>query len=182
MSSDLMEVFRNGLAEIIPAGSVGNIDWEQITQANQVELYAESAEALLGFDSAAGLFMRVGSASFKHLVRCHGKSIGIDSLEFRLQPQKQRLQDGVGKILALIQDWQAADFKSNNQNDSITVTAVPFQVNKFVAGQVVWLHFIAGLLQEMLYWAGGGKQYPFQVKVGEDDNSLVIYFQLQPVD
>jgi len=177
-----MEVFRNGLAEIISVGSDANTDWEQITHADQVEQSAGSAEVLLGFDSAAGLFLRAGSAAFKYLVRYHGNSIGINSLAFRLQPQKRRLQDGVEKIRVLLQDWQAADLQINKKDDSLTVTAVPVQVDKFVAGQVVWLHFIAGLFQEMFYWAGGGKQYPFQVKVGEDNNSLVICFQLQPVD
>lgn len=182
VSPELATVFYKGLREIIPEDSGETPQILQLAKFDTVELLPEKAETILGRISASGLFLRIGSAAFKYIVRYHGKQIGINSLEFRLQPQKQRLRDGIGKITRLLHDWKAADLRMDEKGDSISVYVSAVQSNMPQPGQIVWLHFIAGLYQELLYWAGGGKQYPFHVKPGEVENSLVICFQLQPVD
>lgn len=181
-SFDLLEVFQKGIHEIIPAGQVSSLFGENDLQPNLVEKAANIAGNDLGVLAASGLFFQTGSAGFKHLVRKHGKSIGIDSLEFRLQPQRKRLMDGLGKLINLLETWQAAAFSTKRSGDSVEVKVTAIERGNSLTGKRIWLHFIAGLFQEYLYWAGGGKQYPFEIKQDESGGALVICFQLQPVD
>ncbi len=181
-SPDLMIVFRKGLREVIPDASGEIPDILNLANTESIELLSNQVEEILGRTSASGLFLRIGSAAFKYIVRYHGEKTGIDSLEFRLQPQKQRMRDCIEKINHLLRNWKAADLRIEEIDDTLNITACAVQGNKSLPGQIVWLHFIAGLYQALLYWAGGGKQYPFHVKPGEVENSLVICFQLQPVD
>jgi hypothetical protein len=177
---DLLEVFQKGIHEIIPANQVQVLFGD--TQPGSLEFAVDTAIKELGVQAASGLFFQTGSAVFKHLVRSQGSSIGIDSLEFRLQPQRKRLSDGLDKLIKLLESWQAAVFSTKRSGDSVEVMAKTPEGTFSATGKRIWLHFIAGLFQEYLYWAGGGKQYPFEIKSGESADSLIICFQLLAVD
>ncbi len=171
-----------GMEEILPEDLVKKTLGEEIEGFIQPEYAAKHAISMLGEVPASGLFLRGGSASFKYIVRYYGKAIGINSLQFRLQPQKQRLQDGVEKLTGLLVEWQAAAITIDRNGDQMTINARPATGGTLSPVRTVWLHFIAGLFQEFIYWAGGGKQYPFKVTTNEMGGSMVICFQLQPMD
>jgi hypothetical protein len=182
MSIDLLEAFQKGLEEILPADQIRNLLGENLGENISPESAAEKAVVEFGPVAASGLFFRSGSAAFKHIVYKHGKAIGIDSLEFRLQPQRDRLQDGVEKIAIQLKNWQTANLMTKRTGDAMEIIVKPVHHGQLSGGQRVWLYFIAGMFQEFLYWAGGGKQYPFQTGPSQKGDSLVICFQLQPVD
>ncbi len=182
MSIDLLEAFQKGLEEILPADQIRNFLGENLAVDISPEQTAEKAVFEFSPMAASGLFFRSGSAAFKHIVCKHGKAIGIDSLEFRLQPQRERLQDGVEKIAGKLENWRAAAIKTKRTGDTMEILVKPADNGKLSEGQRVWLYFIAGLFQEFLYWAGGGKQYPFQTGLSQTGDSLIICFQLLPVD
>jgi hypothetical protein len=182
ISIDLLDVFQKGMREILPDDLSGKILDNSKSIGIMTLQSAERAIAEFGSVSASGLFFRSGSAAFKHIVRYHGKNIGIDNLEFRLQPQRARLQDGIEKLIRQLQGWNAANFTYKRSGDAMEVCILPVDEKEKSARLLVWLHFFAGVFLEFLYWAGGGKQYPFQVKPSPEGDALVIYFQLLPVD
>ncbi len=182
ISPELLEIFQQGLGETLTADQ--SRAYLSTADLRSFTLTAAAARAMehLGNTTASGLFFRAGTAGFKLLVRKHGKAAGIDSLEFRMQPQRKRLMDGVRKILALLVSWNAAETSLDCLDDSVRVTLSSRGEDSGSTEAFICHHFIAGLFQEFLYWAGAGKQYPFQVKPGEETGRLVICFQLQPTD
>lgn len=188
-SPDLFEVFIKGMNEVLPADQMPVLvspNSPNVLSENaiiQIENLLKGAESQFGINSASGLFFRCGGAAFKHLVRNYGKVAEIDGLDFRLQPQQKRLRDGTHKLLQLLETWQAGEFSFQQSGDLIEITASAHGINVSKAGGQIWLHFIAGLFQEYLYWAGSGKQYPFQI-IAQDKptKEIIIQFWIVPVD
>jgi hypothetical protein len=179
---DLLELFIKGMNEVFPAiqpKSAIPSDGQQVF----LETFLLEAEQDFGIISACGLFFRCGGAAFKHLVRQHGKRIGIDSIDFRLQPQQKRLMDGTQKIVHQLESWQAGKFSIQNTDELVEITASSSLATGSESQHRIWLHFVAGLFQEYLSWAGSGKQYPFQVISPEQPgNGIIIQFRIVPVD
>jgi hypothetical protein len=187
ISSDLLDIFLKGINEILPADELKilgchDAELSDKSTALLVKVVLES-EKQYGLLSACGLFFRCGSAAFKFLVRLYGKESQIDSLEFRLQPQQKRLLDGTQKMIGLLVNWQAGEFSMLTMDDLVEITASTKGNRIAEPGGYIWLHFIAGLFQEYLYWAGGGKQYPFQILAkNQPASEMVIQFRTVPVD
>jgi hypothetical protein len=181
-SSDLLDVFLKGIHEILPAYQVQAFFGGTENQSGSLETAVEIAIKEMGVQSANGVFFKSGAAAFKHLVRKNGKAIGIDSLDFRLQPQRKRLTDGLERLVRLLESWQAAVFFIKRSGDAVEVIVNTNEEAFSFTNKHVWLDFLAGLIQEYLYWAGGGKQYPFEIKSDKSSDALVICFQLLPVD
>ncbi|MEI8131260.1 MAG: hypothetical protein WCG34_02425 [Leptolinea sp.] len=188
-SPDLLEVFIKGMNEVFLAEQLSVLVPSNLPEThsgktiNPIENLLIAAERQFGIISASGLFFRCGGAAFKHLVRKYGKAAEIDSLEFRLQPQQKRLRNGVVKLIQLLETWQAGKFSIKRSDDLVEITASASGLNVSNAGGQIWLHFIAGLFQEYLYWAGSGKQYPFQI-IAQDQpgKEIIIQFRNVPVD
>jgi hypothetical protein len=186
IAPDLITIFIKGMDEVFP---IKKILPESPTAAKLTE-YSGSIETLLleterqfGYKSASGLFFRCGCAAFKYLVRNFGKQIDIDSLTFRLQPQQKRLIDGIQKLVQRLEFWQAGEFDIQKKEDLVEITASAAGIASPEFGERIWLHFVAGLIQEYLYWAGGGKQYPFQIiAIDQPLNGIIIQFRIVPVD
>jgi hypothetical protein len=181
-SPELLELFQKGIREILSPDQWHSFLHSDATQPLGFGEAVLNAEAALGFQAASGLFLRSGLAAFKYLVRDHGRAIGIDDLDFRLQPQRKRLMDGLGKITGLLETWQAARFSVTKSGDDVEVTIRSTAGGKAISREQIALHFEAGLFQEYLYWAGGGKQYPFEIKTLADEPAVQIRFRLLPVD
>jgi len=181
-SPELLELFQKGIREILSPDQMQSFLNCDESALPSIEKAVLMAEALAGFQAASGLFLRSGLAAFKYLVRDHGKAIGIDDLDFRLQPQRKRLMDGLVKITDLLQSWQAARFSVTKSGDDVDVTIRSTWNGQTISSEQIALHFEAGFLQEYLYWAGGGKQYPFEIKTLENEPAVQIRFRLLPVD
>jgi hypothetical protein len=181
-SPELQDLFAKGIREILPAAQ-----WPDLFSANNRPddfylSFLKKAEAAFGPETASGIFLRGGWAGFKFLVRQHGKAIGIDSLEFRLQPPRQRLMDGLNRITALLREWETDDFITEQNGDDVVLTVRSRTGGLTDSESRIGQHFYAGLIQEYLYWAGGGKQYPFEVRPLAEEPAVQIQFRLLPVD
>lgn len=179
---ELLEIFQEGIKEILPVEQfLACFSPPDVCSLSMVEA-AGRAEKNLGFLSASGLFFRAGTAGFKYLIRKYGKVAGIDNLEFRMQPQRKRLMDGVERITALLLSWKTVGISINQNGDSITLKLSSITGKEGNDVDLIWQNFFAGMMQEFLSWAGAGKQYPFQVKMDEKSKILIIWFQIQPTD
>ncbi|GAP19997.1 hypothetical protein [Leptolinea tardivitalis] len=181
-SPEVNAIFQKGIREILTGDQPGAFTYGNGVEIETIQRIAHQAVDTYGFVSACGLFLRSGCAAFKYLVRDYGKAIDIDSLEFRLQPPRKRLMDGIRKVVGLLEHWHTASFSIRQSDDDVEII---MQSNLAVDAQgtnQIWLHFLAGLIQELLYWAGGGKQYPFQILPIDADSDVIIQFRLLPVD
>jgi hypothetical protein len=182
-SNELLGIFLKGIQEILPADTLDLLEpGSNARSAFQIFQIIDREYAEFGYTGACGLFLRSGAAAFKYLVRSQGTVIGIDSLEFRLQPQRLRLTDGMDKIIRLLDTWKAAKISISHEGDDVEVTMRPAGSARQITSAIIWLHFVGGLFQEFLYWAGGGKQYPFQISPVETEAAVVIQLRLLPVD
>ncbi|HEX7555726.1 MAG TPA: hypothetical protein VF338_03805, partial [Leptolinea sp.] len=154
-SPELLELFQKGIREIFSPDQMQSFLHCDVMALPSIEKAVLTAEAAIGFQAAGGLFLRSGLAAFKYMVREHGKAIGIDDLDFRLQPQRKRLMDGFVKITDLLDSWQAARFSITKSGDDVEVTIRSYGGSLSISGEQIALHFEAGLFQEYLYWAGG---------------------------
>jgi hypothetical protein len=181
-SPELQDIFRRGIREIMLAGQWPTLFPEELASDDLFQYVLKQSGSIFVFETACGLFLRAGWAGFKFLVRQHGKAIGIDSLEFRLQPPRQRLMDGLSRIISLVQEWKTDEFVIDQKGDDIVMTIRSISGGLSEDECRIGQHFYAGLFQEYLYWAGGGKQYPFEVKPVEEEPAVRIQFRLLPVD
>jgi hypothetical protein len=182
ISPELQEIFRKGIREILPVAQWPPLFPVENEPGDFFLFCSKRSAAEFSPETARGLFLRCGWAGFKFLVRRHGKDIGIDSLEFRLQPPRQRLMDGLNRITGLLRNWNMDDYTIEQKGDDVTVTIHSMREELSGAEARIGLHFQAGIFQEYLYWAGGGKQYPFEVKPLAEEPSVRILFRLLPVD
>jgi hypothetical protein len=185
-SNEILVLLTQGMREILPLTDLQAV----ITLSEKnLENGFSLADILVDFEnkygtvSANGLFFRSGGAAFKYLVWKFGKKIEIDSLNFRLQPQQKRLLDGCKKLISLLEKWKAAKF-SLTQSDGLTeIVMKRTKSYEFASTDRIWLHFIAGMFQELLFWAGGGKHYPFQIIVPDNEQrQIVIQFRMLQAD
>lgn len=183
LSNELLDLFLQGIQEMYPLESL-NLPQPGLLarDESQFDEIINRLNSEFGYASARGLFLRSGAAAFKYLVRTQGKAIGIDDLDFRLQPQRVRLMDGLNKMIGLLEKWQAAKFSVLHAGDDVKITMRALVIFSQNTSSIIWLHFLAGLFQEFLYWAGGGKQYPFQISPMEPEDDVIIQFRLLPVD
>jgi len=182
ISPELQDIFRKGIREIMPAGQWPTLFPEDAASDDLFLFVLSQSGSIFEVDTACGLFLRSGLAGFKFLVRQHGKQIGIDNLEFRLQPPRQRLMDGLGRITGLLREWHTDEFITEQSGDDVSMVIRSTRTNLSESEARISQHFYAGLFQEYLYWAGGGKQYPFSVKPLEGEPAVRIQFRLLPVD
>jgi len=181
-SPELQDIFRKGIREILPAEQWPTLFPEDVSSDDLFLYVLKQSGLTFEFETACGLFLRSGLAGFKFLVRQHGKQIGIDNLEFRLQPPRQRLMDGLGRITGLMREWQPDEIITDQKGDDVSMVIRSTRTNLSESEARISQHFYAGLFQEYLYWAGGGKQYPFEVKPLEGEPAVRIQFRLLPVD
>ena len=182
VSPDLQEIFRMGIQEILPADQWPEVFHYEESSDNFFQSILLKCETAFGIETASGIFLRCGWAGFKFLVRRHGYLAGIDNLEFRLQPPRQRLMDGLNRVTALLQGWKTDDFQIDQTGDDVALTITSAHGELTAAQARIWQHFYAGLFQEYLYWAGGGKQYPFEVRPLGEEPAVRVQFRLLPVD
>ncbi len=181
-SPDLQEIFRMGIQEILPSTQWPDVFLEQNPSKDLLISIQQKCETVFGVETACGIFLRCGWAGFKFFIRRHGKAAGIDNLEFRLQPPRQRLIDGLNRVTGILESWKTDHFHIDQTGDDVVLTITSAREGLPPAQARIGQHFYAGLLQEYLYWAGGGKQYPFEVRPLGEEPAVRVQFRLLPVD
>lgn len=171
-SKTLMRVVQEGARELIgQAGlsavvgdcvcfSTDPLDPEkQRMSFDQLAASMDALDATFGKNGGLGLVLRAGRASFSYFLREFGAETRLNEVEFRLLPTRVRLRTGMERLAGVISG--ACSLRVGvMENDGQWVCHVSgLDANAARRTGCVICHFIAGLLQEYLYWASGGKTY-----------------------
>jgi predicted hydrocarbon binding protein len=132
---------------------------ERVFPFECLSLLLDSLEQIYGPRGGRGLALRVGRAAFKHGLRKFGPVVGLDELAFRLSSIENKLHTGA-KVFADIFN-RFSDQKVRVETGKGTILWIIEQCPvcwKRMSDEPI-CHLAAGLLQESLYWASGGKIY-----------------------
>lgn len=137
--------------DLISVSTTLTVRQVQSVKQRMTELYSQTG--------TRGLMMCSGRAAFKYLLKQEGKELGFDAPGFRFMPNRLKLKRGLDQI---------AGWMKRAYGDEIQVTVAEknwyFEVSdchecEGASSASSMCDFTAGLLQEFLAWAGGGKFY-----------------------
>lgn len=132
-------------------------------------------EDLYGPRSAHGVLLRAGRASFRYLMRDFGDVIGIGSIDYRLQPARQRLRGGLEALAGVFREQacQLVEIGEDSQHwiwrSELKMASVERELVKGIS------YFITGILQEYMEWVSGGKYYPVNEQSFVENQGKVIF-------
>jgi hypothetical protein len=116
-----------------------------------------------GLQAGYGLALCTGRACFKYGIMAFGAELGLDELKFRLKPPAVRINDGLDLLARIFHQSYGTVIRIDQDLHRyywVMERGVVF------SGESVCLtigHLVTGVLQEFLYWAGGGKNYVIEV-------------------
>lgn len=125
----------------------------------QVTAWVDALEGEYGQSGARGLLLRAGRASFTYFLREFGPQTGISAVEFRLLPTRARLLQGMQQVAAVLTEASLLQVSVEEQEKQWRCQVVGLQDSLPENVGCAVCHFVAGLLQEFLYWASGGKTF-----------------------
>jgi predicted hydrocarbon binding protein len=132
-----------------------NLEKEPEFSAEQVRSIRAKMDSLYGMTGARGVALCSGRAAFKHLLSEQSQQLGFDNEDFRFLPGGLKLKKG----LVLLANWMEKAYRESIQLEALESHWV-FQIsNCLECGFGGMCDFTAGLLQEFMSWAGGGKFY-----------------------
>ncbi len=154
----LVKVAQEGMQELIGPAEIREATEEELSY-ERAFLALERLEDMYGHNGGCGLALRSGRASFAHFLRQFGAESGLTDISFRLQPTHLRLYNGMKRLLQVINRQSDFHLQADELDDTwqcrLTGRLYPQQPDPLaVAG-----YYLAGLLQEYLSWASGGKSY-----------------------
>ncbi len=119
----------------------------------------KALEDMYGPRGARGLGMRMGRASFSHVIRDFGSMVGMADLAFKVLPLSTKLKVGVramAETFSKISD-QTSRVKEDKEKFTYTIERCPVCWGRKTDRPVCFQ--AAGLLQEGLRWVSGGKDF-----------------------
>jgi predicted hydrocarbon binding protein len=123
--------------------------------AEQMKLVREKMDVLYGEIGARGLAFCSGRAAFKHLLSNQSRQLGFEEDDFRFLPGRIKLKKG----LVLLAKWMESASHETIRVETLDQQWVFQVVNCLECKLGGMCDFTAGLLQEFMSWAGGGKFY-----------------------
>lgn len=181
---------KNGLNATLNLASlsslIGNYPSEDAKRVFSFEILSQFQIALeQGFGPRAGrgIALRAGRAFFSSGLRTYGSELGLNDIDFRLQPPDLKLV----AVLRAITDFfdQHTDQKVALKESEIKifweVERCPWCWGKQVFEPVC--QFSVGMLQEALYWVSGGKFYNVveETCIGQGDSACLIAIDREPL-
>jgi hypothetical protein len=134
-------------------------------QPGNVAHILEVVEAIYGTYAGYGLALCIGKACTKYGLRAFGSELGLDGLDFRLRPPAVRINLGLELLAHILQQLYGICIRID-QNPRSYQWVMPGEImdtGKQASPAAGYL--VMGILQEFLYWAGGGRFYPLEVAV-----------------
>jgi predicted hydrocarbon binding protein len=139
---------------------------------------------LYGPTGARGIAMCSGKAGFKYILKQQSKQLGFESDAFRFLPGKYKLKRG----LSLLADWMMEIYHEGIQIENadkhwlFNITGC-YECSGFQSSTKM-CDFTAGLLQEFMSWAGGGKYYRIEELScrGQGDELCSFQIDKNPID
>ncbi len=194
LSPSFSQIIHSGLQEII-----GNKDIYTALQVTDKHLFKpdhplESAkwsgfyqamEQVLGMRGSHGAMLRVGRASFLHLLKKYGADGGLIGTEFQMLPLQDRLSTGLVILAGIInrEGNQSISLEKLDDGWLWRMANCPDCHNRHKETEPV-CYFWVGMLQECLAWISGGKYYPVsEVECRACGGSAcVFHIQQKPLD
>jgi len=161
-----MQVVRAGVQEIIGQAGIQEILETEVSQPCVESVSCEQAQSWLsavrqqyGVQGGRGLAVRAGRAGFQYFLREYGAKTGLTDIDFRTLPVKQRLLAGMQRLVDAFNLWSNGNIQINESGGQWICSFDQTMPNPDQNLCCAAGHFLAGLLQEYLYWASGGRHY-----------------------
>lgn len=142
----------------------------------------QALEDMYGPRGARGLALRMGRASFAHVIRDFGSMVGMADLAFRVLPLSTKLKVGVramAETFTKISD-QITRVEEDEEKFTYIIERCPVcwgrQTDKPVCFQAV------GLLQEGLRWVSGGRDFKVEetLCIAKEDPTCTFIISKEP--
>lgn len=158
------DIFILSLQEILGAETFRKIMKQCSGEANQAESglvqpVARTMSEIYGLSGARGLMVCSGRTAFKYLLRQEDKTLGFTTPQFRLLPTRTKLKRGLQQIAAWMQNLSGESIEIKNEEKQWLFEVSGSNAMNPTKRSGNDCDFTAGLLQEFLAWAGGGKFY-----------------------
>ena len=174
---------HTGLTTVLKQAGVRRRDKNPLEGAD-LERILEAMGVLFGPRAGFGMAQCTGRACFKYGLRAFGVELGLNDLQFRLQPPAMRIREAMGLLAYIIGQVYGVRVRVEQDQNSyrwIVPSPVPLpgrQLNPSV------YHMMMGALRELLYWASGGKTYAIDQKDGDGigNPGCTIVIARQPLE
>jgi predicted hydrocarbon binding protein len=119
----------------------------------------QAIDDMHGQRGGKGLAVRTGRAAFYYFVKDFSGILGISDITFRLQSSKRKVRTALNAIADTFNKTsdQVVEVEGDADHVFFVVERCPVCWSRTSEGPIC--HAIAGLLQEGLHWATGGKSY-----------------------
>jgi predicted hydrocarbon binding protein len=164
----LLQILMKGGAEVIGQEAVADLFARAGRRADSLAIFSAlhtELKASYGDLGGQGVAVRLGRAAFKYGLRQWGGQAGMTTPTFRLQPTLRRARASLQKLAELIdiQFGSRVELSENATHWFWSVVECPACSHR--TSDRPDCHLLAGMLQETLAWAGGGRF--FQVRETE---------------
>ena len=140
-----------------------NIQLERGLSYQEIIKLENRLEGMFGENGSRGAALRAGRSFFQDYFQKYGIECGLNSLEYRMKPLKQRILCGLETLSTLLSDSTRVEIKiSDDEQKWYWVLENVSWCADINGGGVPVCDFSIGLLQAYLSWASGGKAYPIQ--------------------
>ena len=157
---------RNGVNAVLNlAGLPEFIDHYPANQQNlnfsfeKVSRLQGALEDFYGPHGGRGVALRIGRASFQHILREFGAPFGLTDLAFRLLPLKSKLKIGTSALADIFNNYTDQRVRLEDKGKLILweIERCPICWQRHSENPACQM--AVGLLQEGLHWMSGGKFY-----------------------
>ena len=158
-----LKCFFQGLEEVIGPEELSKVSFSTVKKSRASEDFFQSVlplqknlQEVYGKEGFRGLAVCSGRAAFKHLLLEQGKELGFEDEFFLFLPARIKLERGLNSLsgwlkqelgisLTIAKQKKTWECRMNNESGEKPIEGV--------------CDFLAGLLQEFMAWAGGGRFY-----------------------
>jgi predicted hydrocarbon binding protein len=141
-------------------------------------------EKVYGQRGGRGFARRAGYAAFKYGLREFGPSTGVSSLSFRLLPWRRKMRSGLNTLADTLNRLAGQCVRVEEQDDRFLwyTDPCPLCHERKTIGPVC--QFIAGVLEEMLFWLSGSKYFIVNETqcVASGDPTCLVVIDKKPLE
>ncbi len=199
-STRFTQIMLEGMEEVMGAGGLqaffqkSQYPWARLrAEPGQTEgrlpyqalcEFQTAVEASLGVYSGRGVLLRSGRAAFRHVLPVFWQQLGLNNLQYRLNPTPVRVRYGLKALARVLSDFYETQITVTDAGESWSwrMEDCPFCCERSTAGPVC--DFAVGLLQEYLSWTSSGRFYMVEEVEcrGAGGQACVIKIWKKPLD
>jgi hypothetical protein len=139
----------------------------------------ENFEKEYGVNAGCGVAVRVGRTWIKYGLREFSEELGLSELDFQLLPLQKKLRTGIEAFTNLFNNCFENPFSLESDEKYLY-----WQINNgpLTRGlENLCSYLLIGLIQEILYWISGGKNFEVYEKQSVDNGNLRSIILINPI-